>query len=154
MLPHSRGCSSFMVIEPGWEVVLGVVAWSTLALFLVGAVVGTTLLGRRYRLALAILSLATISGFGFSFLAGFSIGRFTALLPLVLTAFAVTYGRSGRLQVAAHAAAIGIYILLAWLIAEQVPFWGIQVELPLSLIAYLLAARSPATRDPAPTSGF
>jgi hypothetical protein len=77
-----------------------------------------------------------VSGFTFSFLSGFSVGRFTAVLPLVVTAFAVTRDRNPRLQLAAQAAAIGIYILLAWILAAQVGYWGIQLELPLCLVAY------------------
>jgi len=43
--------------------------------------VGVIMFGRRYRQALTTLLLVTIAGFAFSFLGGFSIGRFTALLP-------------------------------------------------------------------------
>lgn len=95
------------------------------------------------RFWLAVLAFATLSGFGFAFVTGFSIGRFVALLPLLLTAFAVTYGRPRVLQAAAYGAAIAIYIALTWLLAEQVHFWGIQIELPLCLMAYLIAALSP-----------
>jgi len=101
--------------------------------------VGTLFLERAYRVALAVFSLATVGGFTFSFLSGFSIGRFTAVLPLIVTAFAVTRDRNPRLQLAAQAVAIGIYILLAWIIPEQVGYWGIQLELPLCLVAYAAA---------------
>jgi hypothetical protein len=129
--------------------VLGVIAWGSLALFLVGALVGTLFLERAYRLALVIFAVATVSGFTFSFLSGFSIGRFTALLPLVVTAFAVTRDRNPRLQLAAQAAAIGIYIVLAWIIAAQVGYWGIQIELPLCLVAYAAALLFPPRRKAA-----
>jgi len=128
---------------------LGVIAWGSLALFLVGALVGTLFLERAYRLALVIFAVATVAGFTFSFLSGFSIGRFTALLPLVVTAFAVTRDRNPRLQLAAQAAAIGIYILLAWIIAAQVGLWGIQIELPLCLVAYATALIFPPRRKAA-----
>ena len=128
---------------------LGVIAWGSLALFLFGALVGTLFLERAYRPALVIFAVATVSGFTFSFLSGFSIGRFTALLPLVVTAFAVTRDRNPRLQLAAQAAAIGIYILLAWIIAAQVGLWGIQIELPLCLVAYATALIFPPGRKAA-----
>ena len=128
---------------------LGVMAWGSLALFLVGALVGTLFLERAYRLALVIFAVATVAGFAFSFLSGLSIGRFTALLPLVVTAFAVTRDRNPRLQLAAQAAAIGIYILLAWIIAAQVGLWGIQIELPLCLVAYATALIFPPRRKAA-----
>jgi len=130
---------------------LGVIAWGSLALFLVGALVGIVFLERAYRLALVIFALATVSGFTFSFLSGFSIGRFTALLPLLVTAFAVTRDRNPRLQLAAQAAAVGIYTLLAWIIAEQVGLWGIQIELPLCLVAYGAALIFPPGHHPAHT---
>ena len=126
--------------------VLFVIAWGTFALFFIGALAGTILLERAYRLALAVFVVATVGGFTFSFLAGFSIGRFTALLPLVVTAFAVTRDRDPRLQLGAQAIAIGIYVLLAWIIAEQVHFWGIQFELPLCLLAYAAALVFPPGR--------
>ena len=111
---------------------------------------GVIMFGRRYRQALTTLLLVTIAGFAFSFLGGFSIGRFSALLPLLLTAFAVTYGRAAWRQVAAYVAAILIYLLFAWMIPEQVHYWGIQFELPICLLAYAVALRFPprqATRS-------
>ena len=135
-----------MQIEP---FVLATLAWGLLALFLVGTLVGTVFLERAYRLALAVFAVATVSGFVFSFLSGFSIGRFTAVLPLVVTAFAVTRDRNPRLQLAAQAIAIGIYIVLAWILAEQVGFWGIQIELPLCLVAYAAALIFPPRRNAA-----
>ena len=108
------------------------------------------MLDRAYRPALATLLVVTIAGFAFSFLAGFSIGRFTAILLLLVTAFAVTYGRAVWLQVAAYVAAILIYLLFAWMIPEQVHYWGIQFELPICLLAYVVALRFPppqATRS-------
>jgi hypothetical protein len=129
--------------------VLATIAWGTFALFLVGAMVGTILIERTYRTALAVFVVATVSGFIFSFLAGFSVGRFTAVLPLIVTAFAVTRYRDPRLHLAAQAAAIGVYVLLAWILAEQVHFWGIQIELPLSLVAYAAALAFPPARDAA-----
>jgi ribosome biogenesis protein Tsr3 len=93
----------------------------------------------------------TIAGFAFSYIAGLSIGRFTALLPLLLTAFAVTRGRPPLLQAAAHATAIALYILMAWIVAEQVHYWGIQFELPLCLVAYAAAATIPPKSIRSPT---
>lgn len=129
--------------------VLAVIGWGFLAVFLLGALVGTLFLERAYRPALVAFALATTSGFIFSFLAGFSIGRFTAVVPLLVTAFAVTRDRAPRLQLVAQAAAIGIYVLLAWILAEQVAFWGIQIELPLCLTAYAGALIFPPRRHAA-----
>src|SRR5438132_12011731 len=86
-------------------------AWGLLALFLIGALAGMFFLERGYRLALAIFAVATTCGFAFAFLSGFSIGRFIAVLPLVVTAFAVTRDRPPLLQLAAPIAAIPTYVL-------------------------------------------
>src|SRR6202165_1321505 len=108
-------------------VILGTVAWGSLIVFLVGAVVGTVYLERAYRLALSVFAVATVGGFTFSLIAGFSVGRFTAVFPLGLTAFAVPRDRNPVLQRAAQAAAIGIYVLLAWIIAGQVGYWALYL---------------------------
>ena len=96
------------------------------ALFVVGAFAGTLFLERGYRLALAIFAVANMCGFAFAFISGFSIGRFVALLPLLVTAFAVTRYRPPLLQLAARLAAIAIYFLLAWVVDEQVHYWGMK----------------------------
>jgi len=127
-------------------VILGTVAWGSLIVFLAGAVVGTVYLERAYRLALSVFAVATVGGFTFSLIAGFSVGRFTAVLPLMLTAFAVTRDRNPVLQLAAQAAVIGIYVVLAWIIAEQVGYWGIHLMLPLCLVAYAAALVFPPGR--------
>jgi hypothetical protein len=110
---------------------------------------GIVFLERAYRLALIIFAVATVGGFTFSFLSGFSIGRFTAVLPLIVTAFAVSRDRDRRLQLAAQAVAIGIYIGLAWILAAQVGYWGIQFDLPLCLAAYAAALIFPPGRKAA-----
>ena len=128
------------------SVMLGTVAWGSFVVFLVGAGVGTLYLERAYHLALAAFAVATVGGFTFSLIAGFSIGRFTAVLPLMLTAFAVTRDRNPVLQLAAQAAAIGVYVGLAWIIAERVGYWGIHLMLPLCLVAYAAALVFPPGR--------
>lgn len=123
-----------------------IIAWGLLGLFLVGTFAGTLIIERAYRLALAIFAVASTCGFAFAFLTGFSIGRFISLLPLVVTAFAVTRDRPPLLQLAGQLTAIGLWVLLAWIVDEQVHFWGIQIELPLCLVAYAAATIFPPPR--------
>jgi hypothetical protein len=99
---------------------------------------------RTYRPTLAILFVATLGGFAFAFITGFSIGRFVAVFPLLVTAYAVTYGRGYLLQVAGFAVAVGLYIILAWLI--PVHYWGIHIETPICAIAYAIAFLRPPRR--------
>ena len=135
-----------MTGETAFQLALSVIVWASLGVFLVGLLVGATLLPNSYRSGLSVLFLATFSGFVFSFLTGFSIGRFTVLVPLIATAFAVTYGRSWRLQVLAHTAAIVTYLVLAWLIIGIE--WGIPIELPLCFLAYAVAFLLPPPISP------
>lgn len=133
-------------------VVLGLIAWGSLGVFLMAAALGAALLDRAYRPALLVLCAATVAGSVFSFLTGFSIGRFTSVLPVVLTAFAVTHGRRTILQLAALAIAFAIYYALAWIFPEKVGFWGIYIELMLCAaaygIAFVLAPRIPSAAGP------
>jgi hypothetical protein len=98
---------------------------------------------RTYRPTLVVLFIVTLSGFAFAFITGFSIGRFVVVLPLLVTAYAVTYGRGLYPQLAGFAAAVGLYLLLAWLIPELTYDWGIPAELPLCTIAYAIAFLRP-----------
>jgi hypothetical protein len=98
---------------------------------------------RTYRPTLIVLFLVTLGGFAFAFITGFSIGRFVVVLPLLVTAYAVTYGRGLSLQLAGFAAAVGLYLLLAWLRPEWAYDWGISVELPLCAIAFVIAFLRP-----------
>jgi hypothetical protein len=100
---------------------------------------------RTYRPTLVVLFIVTLAGFAFAFITGFSIGRFVVVLPLLVTAYAVTYGRGLRLQLAGYAAAVGLYLLLAWL-TDWVYDWGIFVDLPLCGIAYVIAFLRPPRR--------
>jgi hypothetical protein len=98
---------------------------------------------RTYRPTLIVLYIVTLGGFAFAFITGFSIGRFVVVLPLLVTAYAVTYGRGLRLQLAGYAAAVGLYLLLAWWKPDLTYYWGIPAELPLCAIAYAIAFLRP-----------
>src|SRR2546430_10240163 len=78
---------------------------------------------RTYRPTLIVLFIATLGGFAFAFITGFSIGRFMVLLPLVITAYAVSYGRGLRVRLGAYAIAVGLYLLLAWLRPDLAYDW-------------------------------
>ncbi|HEX9096105.1 MAG TPA: hypothetical protein VF990_08380 [Candidatus Dormibacteraeota bacterium] len=98
---------------------------------------------RTYRPTLIGLFIATLAGFAFAFITGFSIGRFVVVLPMLVTAYAVSYGRGFPLRAAIYAGAVGLYLLLAWLRPDWAYDWGISIELPLSIIAYTIAFLRP-----------
>ena len=97
---------------------------------------------RTYRPTLIALFLVTLGGFAFAFITGFSIGRFVVVLPLLVTAYAVTYGRGLPLQLVGYAAAVGLYLLLAWW-TDWTYDWGNPAELPLCTIAYAIVFLRP-----------
>jgi hypothetical protein len=146
LLLGKRDCASKVTGETALQIALSMIVWASLGVFLVGLVVVGSLLPSSYRLALGTLFLANFGGFVFSFLTGFSIGRFTVVLPLVATAFAVTYARSWWLQVFAYVAAIATYLVLAWLIIGI--SWRIPIELPLCFFAYVVAFLLPPPTSP------
>ncbi len=104
---------------------------------------------RTYRPTLIALFIVTLGGFAFAFITGFSIGRFVVVLPLLVTAYAVSYGRGLPVQLAAYAAALGLYLLLAWLTPDWAYSWGIaydwgiSAELPICTISYAIAFLRP-----------
>ena len=101
---------------------------------------------RTYRPTLVALSIVTLVGFGFAFVTGFSIGRFVVVLPLLVTAYAVTYGRGLPRQLAGYAAAVSVYLLLAWWKPDLTYYWGIPAEVPLCAIAFAIAFLRPPRR--------
>ena|ERR1700694_1082798 len=107
---------------------------------------------RTYRPTLVVLFIVTLGGFAFAFITGFSIGRFVVVLPLLVTAYAVTYGRGIRLALAGFAAAVGLYLVLAWFTPDwayawRIGYeWGIPAELPICAIAYAVAFLRPPRR--------
>lgn len=103
---------------------------------------------RTYRPTLVVLFIATLGGFAFAFITGFSIGRFVVFLPLLVTAYAVSYGRGLLFQLAGYAGAVGLYLLLAWLRPDWAYDWGISIELPLCTLAYAMAFVRPPAAGP------
>jgi hypothetical protein len=101
---------------------------------------------RTYRPTLLVLFIVTLAGFAFAFITGFSIGRFVVVLPLLVTAYAVSYRRGPLLQLAAYVAALGTYVVLAWVRVDWSHYWGIPIELPVCAIAYAIAFLRPPRR--------
>jgi hypothetical protein len=101
---------------------------------------------RTYRPTLVVLFIVTLGGFAFAFITGFSIGRFVVVLPVLVTAYAVTYGRGLWVALAGFAVAVSLYFELAWLRPELTYYWGIPAELPICTIAYLIAFVRPPRR--------
>ena len=63
-----------------------------------------------------------------------------------LAVFAATRDRPPLLQLGGQLTAIGLWVLLASIVDEQVHFRGIQIEQPVCLVAYAATAIFPPPR--------
>ena len=110
--------------------------------------------GRR-RLALALFAFAVAWLLVFSFLGGFSIGRFTALIPLMVIGYVVGMGRGLAAVAGSLLAAALIYAAFSWLFyssaAGAFPLlfsaWAIPFYAVLGLTAFVWALSKPPRQD-------
>lgn len=79
-------------------------------------------------------------GFVFSWLTGFSYGRYFVVAPLLLTAFAVSFGESVVVKVSALLAALLLWGIFSFALFGTVPLViGIPIEFVLCIIAYVVS---------------
>lgn len=106
--------------------------------------------------ALLLLFVATVYTLFFAILSGFSIGRHMALIPVLLTAWAVAFGRGWKLVVTALAIGAATYYAFSWLLtpilfaagpdsplAVVLGAWGIPLYAALALAGFIWAAFNP-----------
>jgi hypothetical protein len=87
------------------------------------------------RVALLIL---TAVGFLFSWLTGFSYGRYFLLVPLLLTAFGVSLGRSVTVKAGAFIGAVRLWGLFSFVLFGTVTLQtGMLIGAVVSSIAYV-----------------
>jgi hypothetical protein len=126
---------------------IAVVLWAALAFCVVAAVFGVKLARRGQRnTALGLLLMAALGTSAFSLIAGFSVGRFTALVPVLLTGYVIAMDRGWLLTAAALVAAIAAYVACSWMLTVlvfqggifQLIFgaWAIPVYALAALAAY------------------
>lgn len=88
-------------------------------------------------LRVAILILTAV-GFLLSWLTGFSYGRYFVVVPLLLTAFAVSLGSSVTIKAGALVAAVLLWGLFSFLLFGTVTLQtGMLIEAVVSGIAYV-----------------
>jgi hypothetical protein len=115
----------FSLLMNKYDVIAGVL-WGMFGLAIVAAIVGV-LLGRRHcrGAALGLLFGATVALLLFSFIAGFSIGRFTAVLPVLMSGYMVATGRSAMVVATWLLAAGILYLACSWLLTSLVLVGGV-----------------------------
>jgi hypothetical protein len=140
---------------------LAVVLWTGLAVTIIAAIAGVQLAwrGRRNR-ALGLLLAAALGTAAFSLAAGFSIGRFTAVIPAVLTGYMLAMDRGRLITMAALVGALGIYIACSWLSTELIVrglifemifgAWAIPLYAVAAVMAYVWSVTHPVVRQHAP----
>jgi hypothetical protein len=85
------------------------------------------LLGRhQHRVAaLAFLLISALGLLTFSEIAGFSIGRMTALIPVLITGYIGAMGRGKKAVSASLMAATLLYLAFSWLLTPFVSYGGV-----------------------------
>jgi len=104
-------------------------------------------------LALTLLFVAVLGTLAFSFVGGFSIGRFTAVIPVLVIGYMVGMGRGPGAVTGCLFGAAVLYVAFSWLftplVLTGVPFsflfgfWAIPVYSILAVAAFVWAVRKP-----------
>jgi hypothetical protein len=114
--------------------------WSGFALSIVAAVSGVLVARHGYRgAALGLLFASALGTLAFSFIAGFSVGPFTALIPVLITGYMAGMGRGRRTVAECLLAATIVYLAASWLLSP-VGFvfvaWPISLYLGTAIVAF------------------
>lgn len=152
------GPAIWLASATSWQVVADVL-WTALALSILANVIGVLAVRHgRWRLALILLLMSTVATLYFSLLGGLSIGRFTALLPALTIAYALSIGTGARGTMAFLAAGFLVYAAASWLLTplefDGVVFawllggWAIGGYALAALVAFPLTAVRLGRRRP------
>jgi hypothetical protein len=134
------------------------VLWIGLGLALLAA--ATAPLAARdagYAYALLLLIVATAYTLFFASISGFSIGRFVAAIPVLLTGYALAQGRGYRFMIVSLTGAVATYFAFSWLLtpilfaaggpnsllAAVLGAWGIPLYAAIALVVFIWTALNP-----------
>ena len=121
--------------------VLATILWAGFAVGVGFGVAALVLRPDAPALACAVASVVLLGAF--SFLAGFSIGPFTAAIPAALTGLAATRRRRADSRAAAVLVGLAAYLATVWLSPRD---YGLVLLPPLELLA-LIASAIPSSRS-------
>lgn len=140
---------------------LAAALWGGFQLSIVALIAGLIAHQRRRRvLALTLLFIAVVGTLAFSYAGGFSIGRFTAAIPVLVIGYVLAMGRGPAATAACVLAAGLTYVAFSWLFTPLAlagswlslvfMFWAIPAYAIFSLVAFGWAfARPPRERGAA-----
>ena len=101
---------------------IATILWSGFAVALIALLAGLLLAQAGHRnSALAFLFAAVAGTLTFSFIAGFSIGGFTAVIPVLVCGYVIGMGRGSKAVGTCVLGAAVVYLLLSWLVQPFVP---------------------------------
>lgn len=133
---------------------IAAVLWTVFGLSLVASTAGVLLVLRQRRQpALVALFCAVVGLLAFSMIAGFSIGRFTCAIPVLLIGSAIGAGRGPAVLGASMIGSVLVYLAFSWWLTPLLFFggvfsivfgsWGITFYALLAIGAFGWAALSP-----------
>ena len=133
---------------------LAVILWAGFQFAIIAVIAGlfAQVRGRRH-LALALFLLAVVFTLAFSYIGGFSIGRFTALIPVLVIGYVVGMGRGPAVVAGCALVALLIYATFSWVLTTRLPTtgplmylfgsWAIPLYTILGLAAFIWAFARP-----------
>lgn len=132
-------------------------SWAGFQVSIIALIAGIIAHKRRRRsLALALLVLSFAGTLAFSFIGGFSVGRFTAAIPVLVIGYVLGMGRGPITLAGCMVAAGAVYFTFSWLLTPVLPIsgllafvfgsWAIPLYAILGAIAFAWeVARSPTS---------
>lgn len=134
--------------------------WSGFGLSLIALIAGIAAAQTaRRQAAIALLLVAELGTLAFAFIGGFSIGRFTAVIPVIVSGYVLAMGRSRQTVGACLIGAVVIYVVFSWLLTPLVlrggmlallfGFWAIPLYGVLAAFAFSMAFAKQARRKTA-----
>jgi hypothetical protein len=138
---------------------IAAILWGGFQVSLIALIAGLLAQHRgRRNLALTLLLISVLGTLGFSFVGGFSVGRFTAIIPLLVIGYVVAMGRGPAAVASGVLAAALTYVAFSWLFTPHLltggpfafvfGFWAIPFCAILAIAAFGWAfAKRPSPRS-------
>lgn len=138
------------------------ILWGGFTASIIALMAGLLIAQHRERrgAALTLLFIAVLGTLAFSFVGGFSIGRFTAVIPVLVTGYVVAIGRGPTVVASCVVGAAVFYLAFSWLFTPLVltggvlallfGFWAIPTYAIVALAIFGWAALNPPREHGAP----
>jgi hypothetical protein len=135
--------------------------WIGFAVCVIGIFAGVQLAWRGHRnAALGLLLACSLGTSAFSMVAGFSVGRFTALIPALVTGYMFGMDRGWPIVTAGLVVALATYVSFSWMLTDLMfqggifafifGAWAIPTYAIAALAAYTVSVTHPPARRAMP----